>query len=84
MILIVIVMELMIREELEDKRLLLMRYSRKVIFDSSMSLSLHMPHKIGTMVDELVEIVESRFHIDDGLLEVVQHMMQLRMILHVK
>ena len=49
-----------------------------------MSLSLHMPHKIGTMVDELIETVGSRFHIDDGLLEVVQYTMQLQTILHMK
>ena len=53
-------------------------------FDSLVSLSLHMSHRIGIMVDESVEIVGSRFHIDDGLLEIVQHMMQLRTILHVE
>ena len=70
MILVVVVMDLMIKEELEDRRLLLMRLSRRMIFDSLVSPSLHI-HKIGIMVDELVETVGSRFHIDDGLLEVV-------------
>ena len=83
MILVVVAMDLMIREELEDKRPPFMRHSHRVIFDSPVSLSLRMSHRIGIMVDESVEIVGSRFHIDDGLLEVVQHMMQLRTILHV-
>ena len=57
MILIVVVMDLMIRKELKDRRLLLMRHSRKIIFVSTVSHNLHMPHKIETMVDESVETV---------------------------
>ena len=71
MILVVVVMDLMIREELEDRRSLLIRYNRRMIFDLPMSLSLHMPHKIGTTMDESVETVGSRFHIDEGFLEVI-------------
>ena len=74
----IVVTDLMTREELDDKKLLFMRRSRRAIFDSLVSLSLHMPHKIGTMVHELIETVRILFYIDNGLLEVVQHMMQRR------
>ena len=56
---LVVVIDLMIREKLEDRRSLLMRHNRRMIFDSSVSPSLHMPHKIETMVDDSVETVES-------------------------
>ena len=83
MILVVVAMDLTIREELEDRKPPFMRHNHRVIFDSPVSLNLRMSHRIGIMVDESIETVGSQFHIDDGLLEVVQHMMQLRTILHV-
>ena len=84
MMILVVVIDLMIKEELEDRRSLLIRYNRRMIFDLSMSLSLHMSYKIGIMVDESIEIMGSRFHINDELLEIVQHTMQLQTILYVE
>ena len=67
----IVVVDQMIREGLENTRLLFIRYSRKMVFDSLVSLNLYMPYKIETMVHELIKLVRIRFHIGDGLLEVI-------------
>ena len=80
----VAVMDLMIRKRLEDTRSLFMKYSRKMVFDSPMSPNLHMPHKIEIMMDDLIDPMRRQSHIDDGLPEIVQRMIQLQMTLHME
>ena len=72
------------RKRLEDKRPLFMRCSHRIVFDSPVSPNLHMPYKIGATAHELIEPVRIQFYINDGLVEVVQHMIQLQMTWHVE
>ena len=78
------VMDLMIRKGLKDTRSLFMRCSRRVVFDSPMSFNLHIPHMIGITVHALMDPMRRQFHIGNGLSEIVQHMIQLQMILYVE
>ena len=71
MVVLLMVIDLIIMEEVKDRRSLFMRYGHKVVFNSLVSPSLRMPHKIGIMVHELVESVRIRFQIDDELLKVI-------------
>ena len=80
----IVVMDLMTKKGLEDKRPLFIRCNCRTVFDSLMSPNLYILDKIGITVHKLIKPVRIRFHIDDGLPEVVQHTMQLQMIWHVK
>jgi len=72
------IVEDLVIEEAEDRS-----RSRLFIFDSLESRSLAMPHRIETMEYQLVDPVVIRFHIGNGLHEIIRDMMQLQ-LLHVE
>ena len=66
------VMDLVVRKGMKDKRLVFMRCSCKVVLHSLVNPNLHMPYRIETMVYDLVEPVSIQLHTNHGFLEVVQ------------
>ena len=72
MVVFLMVVDLVVMEEVKDRRSLFMSYSCEVIFDSLVSPNLCMPYKIGTTVHEMVEPVRIQFYTNNGLIKVIQ------------